>query len=347
VGGSHHKLVRLGAFATACAALLLAPGTAANGEPGSVSWEAPTPAPGSVITAAAGVKLSLPLVASSAVPTASVTIKAAGRLPYGAKLASMPGNPAHAVLTWTPQGRDIGNRFLRFTAVDNLPVKLAAQTLSITANVTPSTIPLSGVGNVSRWAFVMRPTVVRSAPRSSAHAKARLSLWTPENYPNLVTTLQQRVDRNGTWVQVRLPILPNNSTGWVKRGALSSLKATADRLVVDRAATRLTLFRNGATIFSTRVGVGKSVWPTPHGEFYITEKMTGFHNAAYGPLAFGTNARSSVLTDWPGGGFIGIHGTNEPGLIPGHISHGCVRVRNAAILHLARLLRVGTPLTIR
>jgi hypothetical protein len=34
-------------------------------------------------------------------------------------------------------------------------------------------------------------------------------------------------------------------------------------------------------------------------------------------------------------------------LIPGHISHGRVRLRNAAILRLARLMGVGTPLTIR
>jgi lipoprotein-anchoring transpeptidase ErfK/SrfK len=193
----------------------------------------------------------------------------------------------------------------------------------------------------------MRPTVVRSAPRSSAHGKARLTLFTPENYPNLVVALQERIARNGNWVKVRLPILPNNSTGWVKLGALSSLKQTSDHLVVNRATTRATLFRNGAPIFSTRVGVGKSFWPTPRGEFYITEKMSGFHNAAYGPIAFGTSARSAVLTDWPGGGFIGIHGTDAPGLIPGHVSHGCVRLRNAAILHLARILRVGTPLTIQ
>ena len=78
-----------------------------------------------------------------------------------------------------------------------------------------------------------------------------------------------------------------------------------------------------------------------------TEKMSGFHNAAYGPVAFGTSARSPVLTDWPGGGFIGIHGTDAPRLIPGHISHGCIRLRNSAILHLARIMGVGTPLSVR
>jgi lipoprotein-anchoring transpeptidase ErfK/SrfK len=118
-------------------------------------------------------------------------------------------------------------------------------------------------------------------------------------------------------------------------------------VVVNRAATTLTLYKAGKVIFKTRVGVGQSRWPTPGGEFYITEKLTGFHNAAYGPLAFGTSARSSVLTDWPGGGFIGIHGTDAPGLIPGHISHGCIRLRNAAILRLARMLPVGTPLSIQ
>jgi hypothetical protein len=219
--------------------------------------------------------------------------------------------------------------------------------LSFQTRVAAGTVKLSGDANISRWAYVRRPIMVRSQPRISAFAKTRLRLWTPEYYPNLVLALHERIDRNGTWVQVRLPILPNNSTGWIKRGALGGFRITRDHLVVDRAATRATLFRNGAAIFKAPVGVGKSSSPTPAGEFYITEKMTGFHNAAYGPIAFGTNARSAVLTDWPGGGYVGIHGTDAPGLIPGHISHGCVRLRNAAILRLARLTGVGTPVTIQ
>jgi lipoprotein-anchoring transpeptidase ErfK/SrfK len=323
----------------------MAPGTAANGDPGSVAWQAPTPASGTVLNATAGTKLTVPLVASSAVPGIAVRIKAAGRLPQGARLASSAGNPARATLIWTPQGSAIGNHVLRFTASDSSAAP-TVQTLTLAASVRPGTVALTS-GNLSHWAYVMRPSIVRSAPGSSARARTRLSLFTPENYPNLVTTLQERIDRNGTWVQVRLAVLPNNSTGWVKRGALGALTATSDHLVVDRSATRATLYRNGVPIFTTRVGVGESYWPTPRGEFYITEKMSGFHNAAYGPIAFGTSARSAVLTDWPGGGYIGIHGTDAPGLIPGHVSHGCVRLRNAAILHLAHLLRVGTPLTIR
>jgi lipoprotein-anchoring transpeptidase ErfK/SrfK len=346
-GGSQKKLALFIVSGAIWATVFLDSGTVANGDAGAVQWLPPTPPSGSSIVATAGLKLTLRLAASSADPGNLVQISPATRLPREAKLSSLPGNPARAVLTWTPQGRQIGDHALRFTAFDNSPSRLTAQTITVPVRVKPGTVILTGVGNVSRWAFVVRHTLVRSAPRVSAHAKARLSRSTPENYPNPVMVLRERVDRNGVWLQIRLPILPNNSTGWVRRTALGSLKVTSDHLIVYRAATKATLFRNGTPIFSTRVGVGKPFWPTPRGEFFVTEKMSGFHNAAYGPVAFGTSARSPVLTDWPGGGFIGIHGTDAPRLIPGHISHGCIRLRNAAILHLARIMGVGTPLSVR
>ena len=34
-------------------------------------------------------------------------------------------------------------------------------------------------------------------------------------------------------------------------------------------------------------------------------------------------------------------------LLPGRVSHGCIRMRNADVLRLARLMPVGTPLRIR
>jgi hypothetical protein len=345
LGGSKlRNLIRAVPLAIA-AGLVLLTGTAARGDAGSVAWLAPTPQNGSLISGGAGAKLSIQLAASSAAGTL-VRIQPLGKLPRGARVVSVPGNPAHATLVWTPSARQIGDHLLRFTAVDNSAAKVSLPALALTARIGAGLVSLSA-GNDSHWAFVMRKTLVRAAPRATARVKARLSLWTPENYPNLVVALQERIARNGTWIKVRLPVLPNNSTGWVKRGALGGLRLTHDHFVVDRAATRAVLYRNGRAIFTTRVGVGKTYWPTPRGEFYVTEKMWGFHNAAYGPIAFGTSARSAVLTDWPGGGFIGIHGTDAPGLIPGHVSHGCIRLRNGAIVRLARLLRPGTPLTIR
>ena len=44
---------------------------------------------------------------------------------------------------------------------------------------------------------------------------------------------------------------------------------------------------------------------------------------------------------------VGLHGTNEPDLIPGRPSHGCIRLRNRDILTLYRLAPNGTPVDIR
>jgi lipoprotein-anchoring transpeptidase ErfK/SrfK len=117
--------------------------------------------------------------------------------------------------------------------------------------------------------------------------------------------------------------------------------------VVDLRRLRATLLRDGHRFLRAPVAVGQPRWPTPRGRFYIRNKLVRYRSSFYGPLAFGTSARSNVLTDWPGGGFVGIHGTDRPEQVPGRISHGCIRMRNPDIVRLGRLMPVGTPLTIR
>ena len=148
------------------------------------------------------------------------------------------------------------------------------------------------------------------------------------------------------WERARLAVLPNGTTGWVPRAALGGLVVLDTLLVVDRTRFRATLLRNGIQVFSAPVGVGQEQWPTPTGQFYVRDVLTRYRSPTYGPIAFGTSARSAVLTDWPAGGYVGIHGTDQPGLIPGAISHGCIRMRNADILRLAALMPVGTPITV-
>jgi lipoprotein-anchoring transpeptidase ErfK/SrfK len=55
----------------------------------------------------------------------------------------------------------------------------------------------------------------------------------------------------------------------------------------------------------------------------------------------------SRLTEWPGGGVVGIHGTNTPWLIGQAVSHGCVRVENGTAKELRRYAPLGTPILIR
>jgi L,D-transpeptidase catalytic domain len=215
------------------------------------------------------------------------------------------------------------------------------------AFVPPRPRALSGRENVSFWSPVRRATPARARPDPSAPVVARLSTRTPEGTRNLVLVLDRRRDARGAlWVRTRLPILGRNPTGWVRRSALGGYGAVSTRLVVDVDRLTATLYRDGKPIFETEVGVGRPENPTPRGEFYIRNKLTRYANAFYGPIAFGTSARSPTLTDWPAGGFVGIHGTNQPELLPGRVSHGCIRLRNRDIMALERLMPVGTPLTI-
>jgi lipoprotein-anchoring transpeptidase ErfK/SrfK len=146
---------------------------------------------------------------------------------------------------------------------------------------------------------------------------------------------------------VRLAVLPNGTTGWVPQSSLGGSTLLDTRLVVDRSRLRATLFRNGARVFSVEVGIGQVQWPTPRGTFYVRDVLTRYRSRTYGPIAFGTSARSATITDWPPGGYVGIHGTDQPQLIPGRVSHGCIRLRNADIVRLAALMPVGTPVIIR
>jgi L,D-transpeptidase catalytic domain len=210
----------------------------------------------------------------------------------------------------------------------------------------PTPIPLDNRTG-STWASVRRAVFARARPNANADVVVRLETSAPEDTSNIVLVLGRARDAAGRlWVHVRLPVLPNERTGWIPREALGGYGVVRTRLVVDLRQLTATLLRDQRPVFRAKVGIGQAAWPTPPGQFYIRNKLTGFDNPFYGPVAFGTNARSPVLTDWPGGGFIGIHGTNRPGLLPGRVSHGCIRLRNSDILALARLMPVGTPVTI-
>ncbi len=195
-----------------------------------------------------------------------------------------------------------------------------------------------------RWAQVLRRVAARARP--GGRVVARLRKRTPEHTVNVVLITRTAIHRGRLWVRVRLPVLPNGTQGWVMRSALSGYTFVDTHLVVSLRHRRLTLFRAGRAIFRAPVGIGAPGTPTPHGQFYIRDRLTGYASAFYGPIAFGTSARSAVLTEWPAGGYIGIHGTNAPKRIPGRPSHGCIRMRDRDILRLAQLLPIGTPLTI-
>jgi L,D-transpeptidase catalytic domain len=205
---------------------------------------------------------------------------------------------------------------------------------------------LSNETTFTRWAYVNQITSIHRAPRLSSPRVGRLTWNTADGLPSIYLLLRAHRDRGGReWVELRIPGRPNGRTGWVKRGALGPFHLTHLLVVVHRRRMRMYLYSRGRQIWSAPVGVGKPSTPTPAGHFWIDERFTITDpRSGYYPYAFGTTDYST-LTEWPGGGVVGIHGPYyDPQGIPGRISHGCIRLHVGDDFWLAAHLKLGTPL---
>ena len=311
-----------------------------------VLWQGATPEQRTAYSAGVDRELAIALEASG--PLGSSPQISAEPLPRGARIDRISEAPAKAVFRWRPTADQLGEWTLVFDAVAG---QATAPSLSVYIHVGRSaarSFRMSSLAGRSQNATLIRRVAVRARPTDASRAVFRLSAMTPEQVPHVLYLLSGKIDANGRyWLRVSLPALPNGRSGWIPRDVVRRFQWVDTHLLIDRARFRATLYRRGRPVFRSIVGVGQPRWPTPGGTFYVRERLTGFTDPIYGALAFGTNARSAVLTDWPGGGFVGIHGTNQPEILPGRVSHGCVRMPNSSIRRLDRLMRVGTPVTIR
>jgi len=150
------------------------------------------------------------------------------------------------------------------------------------------------------------------------------------------------------WLRVQLPARPNGSSGWIA-GSDVRLSTTQYRLVISMSRHQLDVMYEGRRIARHKVGVGKVATPTPKGTYYLTELIQPPDpDGAYGPYAFGLSAFSTSLKSFAGGpGQLGLHGTDAPHGLGHDVSHGCLRVANTVITHLADRLPLGTPVEIQ
>lgn len=149
------------------------------------------------------------------------------------------------------------------------------------------------------------------------------------------------------WLQVMLPGRPNGSTGWIAQQDTREL-ITDWRIMVDLAARRLQVYRDGRAVRNFQVVIGKPSTPTPTGQFFVEETIQMPIGHPGGPFALALSARSNALREFEGGpGQIAIHGREDLGGTLGAAeSHGCVRMATATIDWLANRIDPGTPVKI-
>jgi lipoprotein-anchoring transpeptidase ErfK/SrfK len=201
---------------------------------------------------------------------------------------------------------------------------------------------------VPTWqvAKAVRPVVAYRRPSTAAPVRQRFGVTDAAGYPNVFLVRAVRQVDGVTWYDVWLPIRPNESHGWIEEGGVS-LYATTAKIVVHLATRRLVVYRNGERLGSFPVAVGTPALPTPEGIFYVDQKLRPTTpGGPYGVLALGLSAYQPRLPNWPLGGPVAIHGTNEDGLIGQAVSHGCVRMHNADVLKVSAWVPTGSPVVI-
>lgn len=138
----------------------------------------------------------------------------------------------------------------------------------------------------------------------------------------------------------------------IVKGASAQVSALSGPLhrqvIVSIPDRKLAVIENGTVIRVFPVAVGAAVRPSPTGAFLIVNRLsnpTYYHPGVVIPA--GTD--NPIGPRWIGlnrKGY-GIHGTNEPRSIGQAASHGCIRLRNADVKDLYRMVRVGDMVEIR
>jgi hypothetical protein len=223
-----------------------------------------------------------------------------------------------------------------------------AQPEATPAPAPPADAQLSNERTLTTWARPLTVEPIYSHPDTHARRVNHLHVETEDGFDEVYLLLRSHTDAQGhLWVKLRIPARPNGQTGWVLRESLGGFHQTRWLVIINRQARRLTAYFSGRRRFTAPVGVGKPSSPTPGGHFWIRERFRiSDRRSPYWPYALGTSDYST-LTDWPGGGVVGIHGDfGEPRLIPGDPSHGCVRMHASDLGWLAPRLTLGTPVNI-
>ena len=234
--------------------------------------------------------------------------------------------------------------FVPLLAVFALVAVPAAGAVSSTASAPSAIASINAVGSGPiGWGQV----AVRARPSRTAPVLKTMTQFRPDFRPREVLALSERADPatgKPAWYRITIPGRPNGRTGWIPAGSVT-LKPVDRWLVIYRGARKFEFYVNNKLVRTGKVAVGRPGMETPLGLFYVQAKFDPTW-PVLGAYAFETSGYSK-LTEWPGGGWFGIHGTSMPQLLGQAVSHGCIRVSNLTATKLRRYAPLGTPIVIR
>jgi lipoprotein-anchoring transpeptidase ErfK/SrfK len=194
--------------------------------------------------------------------------------------------------------------------------------------------------------LVVNAVIVRRHPSPTAKAIKKMTYFRKDYRVQEFLAIGSRTGTDGLpWYHISVPMRPNGTLGWIPAASIA-LTPTSSQIVVNVGKRTIDVYRHNKHAWHGKVAVGAPGMETPLGHYYVAATFVPYHDPFLGVYALETSAYSK-LTEWPGGGVVGIHGTNQPWLLGQAVSHGCVRVSNTTARHLKGLAPVGTPIWIK
>jgi lipoprotein-anchoring transpeptidase ErfK/SrfK len=153
--------------------------------------------------------------------------------------------------------------------------------------------------------------------------------------------------RRRHWARVALAWMPSRQQGWIRLAGRRRVR-TPYWVKADLSSRRVQLMRGRRAQAKFSAAIGAPSSPTPTGRYVVTDLVaTGDPAGPFGSFAFGLSGHQPNLPPgWTGGDQLAIHGTNDPASIGTASSAGCLRVSDAALAALRRVLRPGSPVVI-
>lgn len=188
-------------------------------------------------------------------------------------------------------------------------------------------------------AIVEETTVLLDGPRGKP--KVKIAPKTEWDSPRVLSV----VERDGDWLSVLVPELPNGEVGWLHEDEVARLDTVGWAVKADLARRVVEVERDGEVVRRFRVGVGRDDHPTPTGRYAVTDKLeVSDPGSPYGCCVVAlTGHQTELPPGWPGGDRLAIHATADLSGLGQAVSLGCLRADPKDARWLMESLPLGAP----
>lgn len=126
------------------------------------------------------------------------------------------------------------------------------------------------------------------------------------------------------------------------------------KLVVDLSDRKVRLYEKQKLKASYPIAIGQEGWETPIGSFKVFQmyENPAWQHPITGEKILAGDKDNPLGKRWIGFAshgrlLIGFHGTTDYSLIGQAASHGCLRMKNADVVALYKVVKIGTPVVVQ